>query len=262
MPEPDLDLLIRAAEGAGDIASRFVGPQAKSWDKPDDAGPVTEADLAVNAYLEDTLRAARPDFGWLSEETEDDTGRLDTEFVFIVDPIDGTRSFIEGSRTWAHSIAIARDGEIVAGVVYLPLRERLYAASLGAGATLNGNELRATDAHDPSQAELLSARPNLQSKFWKKDVPPFGRAYRPSLAYRMVLVGQGRFDGMITFRRTWEWDIAAGALIAEEAGAKVTNRTGSRIRFNNADPRIEGVISAPPKLHDALVEAHDPEATL
>ena len=93
MPATDLDLLIQAAQRAGEIATQFSGPEAKRWDKPDGAGPVTEADLAVNAMLEDMLPKARPDYGWLSEESEDNADRLSKDRVFIIDPIDGTRSF-------------------------------------------------------------------------------------------------------------------------------------------------------------------------
>ena len=107
MPAADLPLLIEAARIAGRVATSFTGPTAARWDKPGDAGPVTEADLAVNDLLMSNLRAARPTYGWLSEETDDTTERLDHETVFIVDPIDGTRNFIEGGRTWAISIAVA-----------------------------------------------------------------------------------------------------------------------------------------------------------
>jgi len=260
LPETDLDLLIRAALGAGEIAIRFTGPAAKRWDKPDGAGPVTEADLAVNAHLADVLQGARPDYGWLSEESEDTQTRLDCAAVFIIDPIDGTRNFVEGGRTWAHSIAIAKDGVVTAGVVFMPMRERLYAAQRGGGATLNGAALSAAQPKAVESAAVLSARPNLQEKFWHQDVPQFQRAYRPSLAYRMALVGQGRFDGMITFRPTWEWDIAAGSLIAEEAGASVTDRSGAALRFNGRDPRTHGVIAASPRLHKDLVSRHRPDA--
>jgi len=110
LPETDLELLISAAQEAGVLATRYSGPTAKRWDKAGDAGPVTEADLAVDALLRDRLTAARPDYGWLSEETPDNPDRLTRKRVFIIDPIDGTRSFIEGSATWAHSLAIAEEG--------------------------------------------------------------------------------------------------------------------------------------------------------
>lgn len=259
MPETDLSLLIRAAEGAGEVAARFAGRSARRWEKPGNAGPVTEADIAVNDYLSEVLRPARPDYGWLSEESEDNPARMDAEAVFIVDPIDGTRNYIEGGRTWSHSLAIARQEKVVAGVVYLPMRERLYAAEAQGGATLNGLRIGASGCGEIGRAEILATRYSLDRRYWRSDVPRFGRAYRPSLAYRMALVGQGRFDGMITFRRTWEWDVAAGAMIAAEAGATVTDRAGEGLRFNRPDPRTSGIIAAPPPLHAHLVAAHRPE---
>ena len=260
MPGTDLALLIDAVRSSGEIAKQFTGADAQRWDKPGDAGPVTEADLAVNAHLLDVLRTARPDYGWLSEETEDNSDRQQCDMVFIVDPIDGTRSFIEGSKTWAHSIAIAQDGIVVAGAVYLPMRNMLYAAELGGGATLNGAALAASKAGDLDRSEILSATPNMRAQFWQGAIPAFKRAYRPSLAYRMALIAEGRFDGMITFRPTWEWDIAAGALIASEAGATVTDRTGAPLRFNNSDPRTHGIVSAAPLVHSAIIKRHIADA--
>jgi myo-inositol-1(or 4)-monophosphatase len=259
-PEDDLALVLDAVRGAGEIALRYTGPDAKVWHKDDGAGPVTEADYAVNDHLHQTLRAARPDYGWLSEETEDDRDRLDAETVFIVDPIDGTRSFMEGSRTWAHSVAVVHRGAPVAGAIFLPQRGLLFSAGKGLGAWLGEERITARQGNDIAAAEILAAKPNLREQFWRGPVPGFGRAYRPSLAYRMALVGQGRFDGMITFRPTWEWDIAAGALIATEAGARVTDRTGAPLRFNAPDPRTDGVITAGSALHEALVSAHIPTA--
>lgn len=255
MREPDLDLLIDAARAAGDIATQFTGKTARKWEKPDGAGPVTEADLAVNAMLEDRLRGARPDYGWLSEETEDDPARLTRDMVFIIDPIDGTRSFVEGTRTWAHSLAVAHKGEVVAGVVYLPLRDMLYAAAKGQGATLNGTPLSGSDKTDLRQAQILSARPNLNAKHWRGAVPPFGRAYRPSLAYRMALVAQGRFDGMLTLRPTWEWDIAAGQIIQAEAGVVSSDRQGQRLRFNSPNAQLNGIVAAGAPVHAQIIDA-------
>lgn len=258
MPATDLPLLIDAAQEAGRIASRYSGPDAQRWDKPGGAGPVTEADLAVNAMLECTLQAARPDYGWLSEETEDSADRLSCQRVFIIDPIDGTRSFAEGSRTWAHSLAIAENGIVTAAVIYLPLRNLLYAAASGQGATLNGTPVRASAAAALASSEILAAKPNLDPRHWVSgQVPEFKRVYRPSLAYRMALVAQGRFDGMLTLRPSWEWDIAAGDLILREAGGLCTDRAGQPLRFNNAHPRLNGVIAAGPALHARLFDLLD-----
>lgn len=256
MPAHDLPLLIDAARMAGRVATSFAGKTAQRWDKPGDAGPVTEADLAVNALLLSTLMLARPDYGWLSEETEDTTQRLSHDRVFIVDPIDGTRSFVEGSNTWAHSIAVAEHGQITAAVVYLPLRNKLYAAAKGQGATCNGTLIRASDNAALHQSTVLAAKPALMDHHWKtRQVPTFKRNYRPSLAYRLALVAEGRFEAMLTLRHSWEWDIAAGALIAAEAGGIASDRTGAPLRFNNADPRLNGVVAGGRPACAALIDA-------
>lgn len=251
MPASDLPLLIHAAQIAGRVATSFAGPNARRWDKADGAGPVTEADLAVDTYLRTSLLAARPGYGWLSEETEDDARRLEQDTVFIVDPIDGTRSFVEGARTWAISIAVAHKGKVTAAAIHLPLRSKLYAAGLGTGATLNGAPITAGQSHAPPH--VLAAKPNFHDRHWPGGRPDAERHYRPSLAYRLALVGQGRFDGMLTLRPSWEWDIAAGALIVSEAGGRVSDRSGAPLRFNNASPLLNGVVAAETDLHGALL---------
>lgn len=258
MPAADLDLLVAAARAAGNIALSYTGPSAQVWHKPDGAGPVTEADLAVNDMLDDMLRSARPDYGWLSEETLDTPERLKSEYVFIVDPIDGTRSFIEGSNTWAHSLAIARNGKIIAAVVFLPMQEKLYTASLGAGAYLDGTRISPTKRTDLRGAQVLAAKPIMHPDNWRDMVPDFIRSHRPSLAYRLSLIAEGQYDAMLTLRPTWEWDIAAGALILEEAGAVASDRTGGPLRFNNPDPRLNGVVAGGPDIHKLLTKALAP----
>ncbi|WP_425044383.1 inositol monophosphatase family protein [Primorskyibacter sp. S87] len=262
MPAHDLELLIDAARAAGKIATRFVGGEAQRWDKPDGAGPVTEADLAVNEMLEAELPSARPDYGWLSEETEDTAERLERERVFIIDPIDGTRSFADGSRTWAHSLAIAEHGVVTAAVVYLPQRDMLFAAARGKGARLNDESIHVSQTGELGASQILAARPNLEPRHWlNREAPQFERTYRPSLAYRMALVAQGRFDGMLTLRPSWEWDIAAGDLILREAGGWSTDRHGQPLRFNNPHPKVEGVIAAGPQIHRQIKNALDPDSS-
>lgn len=253
-PESDLELLLRAAKAAGEIALGFTGPTARSWDKPGQ-GPVTEADYAVNDVLHDILRSARPGYGWLSEETPDSPERLARDHVFIIDPIDGTRSFIEGSGTWAHSMAIAHHGQVTAAVVYLPARARLFAAAKGRGASLNGEPIRTGSRTRVAGATLMAPKPAMHPDRWKASPPDVHRTHRPSLAYRMALIAQGRFDAMLTLRPAWHWDIAAGTLIAHEAGARVTDPQGQALVFNTPDPKSPGVVSANPALHAELLGA-------
>jgi myo-inositol-1(or 4)-monophosphatase len=254
LPENDLRLLIDAAHQAGEVARGFVGADLGVELKLHDDSPVTRADHAVNTRLAEVLRGARPDYGWLSEESPDDPARLDRELTFIIDPIDGTRAFIEGARTWAHALAVVRDGAVQAAVVYLPLLDKLYSASLGGGACLNGVPIATGTVTAPEAAEVLATRPSLDPKHWSGGTPRMRRSHRPSLSYRQSLVAEGRYDAMFTFRPTWEWDIAAGALILSEAGARITDAQGGPLRFNAPVPQAEGLLAANPRLHAALLD--------
>lgn len=254
MQDPDLGLLEQAARTAGRIALRHWKRSPRVWDKGDGAGPVSEADLEVNSALEVLLRAARPDYGWLSEESPDGTARLSAARVFVLDPIDGTRAFLAGEENFAISLAVVQGEVPVAGVVFLPARDRLYAADAGGPATCDGQIIRASDRAGETGASLLATGATMAPEHWPGGVPDLQRSFRTSLAYRLSLVAEGRHDGMATFRDAWEWDIAAGALIAARAGARVTDRNGHPLAFNAADPRCPGVICAAPGLHAALME--------
>ena len=253
MPESDLALLIRAAEKAGEIASAFWQQDPQIWDKPADAGPVTEADLAVDKMLLEMLPAARPDYGWLSEETEDTDARLSHQRVFILDPIDGTRAFIDGKRTWAHSFAISNGDQIETAVVALPQRGKIYAATRGGGATLNGQPIKASPRTDLCGACTLAARSTFEDRYWPGKVPQIERHFRSSLAYRLCLVAEGRFDAMITLRDSWEWDVAAGTLIATEAGVVVTDRDGAGVVFNQPGAKGPGIMALAPGIADEVI---------
>ncbi len=253
MPAHDLALLTHAARAAGDIAMRFWRQTPKVWEKPDGTGPVTEADLAVNAMLADTLRDARPDYGWLSEEDEDTTARQSTRRQFIIDPIDGTRAFMAGEEGFAHSLAVAENGTVIAGVVYLPALDRLYTATATGPALKDGEPIFASTRAGIDGATLLTTPPNLSPEHWPGGVPAIKRSFRTSLAYRLCLVAEGRHDGMLTLRDAWEWDIAAGALIAARAGAVVTDRHNGPLIFNTPDAKRPGVLAAAPGLHASLM---------
>ncbi len=253
MPAHDLKLLIDAAHAAGDIARKYFRANPETWDKSDNQGPVTEADLAVDRMLHSELLQAQPDYGWLSEETEDTAARLTCPRVFIIDPIDGTRAFIAGEETFAHSLAIAQNGEIITAVVHLPMKNLTYSATKGGGAFLNGKPINASTAKDIASARILITRPTLKPELWPGGVPDLSPNFRPSLAYRMCLAADGSFDGMLTLRDTWEWDVAAGDLIAREAGATVTTRENLPARYNNATPLLAGMIAASKLLHPQFI---------
>lgn len=253
MQATDLDLLTDAARRSGRIAAGYFGQNPQIWDKPDDAGPVTAADLAVNTMLQDSLRAARPDYGWLSEETEDDTTRLSKDTIFVVDPIDGTRAFINGSKDWSHALAVVHQGQVTAAAVYLPMRDAMFTATLGGGAYLNGAPITPSACADLSQASVLTHKANCAGKYWKSGASPDMKlGFRSSLAYRLCLVANGDFDAMMTLRPTWEWDVAAGTLIVTEAGGRASTQRGDAVKFNNPHPQLDGLVAAG-DTHDTLL---------
>ncbi len=253
MPAADLDLLEETAREAGEIASRFWRADQQVWDKGGE-GPVSEADLAVDRHLKERLLGMRPDYGWVSEETEDDPARLAAERVFIIDPIDGTRAFVAGERTWAHSLALAEDGRVVAACVFLPARDKIYLAAAGEGATLNGAPIAAVQRDALEGASLLSARSGLDARHWSGGPPDVKRHFRASFAYRLTLVAEGRFDALLTLRPTWEWDVAAGALIAMESGARVSDRNGRDPAFNSGTRQMDGLVAGGRTVHGELLK--------
>ena len=253
MPDSDLALLIDAAKAAGEIARRFWRKSPEAWEKEAGAGPVTEADLAVNAMLEAELRRARPEYGWLSEESADESARLAAERCFIIDPIDGTRAFIEGSDGFSHSLAVVERGVPVAACVFVPMREEMFTATLSGPATLNGAPIRAR-SRPLGEANVLTAAASFHPVHWRRDqIPPLTRAFRSSIAWRLCLVAQGAFDSAMSLRPAWEWDIAAGALIAERAGARATDRMGGALRFNRSTPQANGLVCAADPLHSEII---------
>ena len=238
----DLALLTDAARAAGEIALRFWQNTPQVWDKSD-ASPVTEADIAVNDMLHSRLRAARPSYGWLSEETPDDTNRLECEHIFIIDPIDGTRAFIAGEKHFSHSLAVAKNGVITAAVVYVPALDRLYAATVDGPAIVNNVPIQASTKTLQGHPNMLISKATLATDHWQGPPPDMQRSFRASVAYRLALVGDGSFDGMLSFRQSWEWDIAAGSLIAARAGAKVCDIDGNQVRFNSPSAQSNGVFA-------------------
>jgi myo-inositol-1(or 4)-monophosphatase len=223
--EADLALLSEAAAEAGRIAMRYFRKEPKvSWKAG--MSPVTEADLHADKYLRETLLAARPDYGWLSEETEDDPARLSKKRTFVVDPIDGTKAFIDGRDVWCVSVAIVENGRSLCGVLDCPAKDEVFAASLHGGSTLNGNALT---VNAPAN-DLRVAGP-------KHYVVPYANAetrrveavgHVPSLAYRIALIAAGRISATFVKPNAHDWDIAAADLILAEAGGTLVQADGAR----------------------------------
>ncbi len=252
-PSTDLTLLQEAAEAAGNIALRHLRDGVTATEKPDNLGPVTDADLEIDAMLCERLRGDRPSYGWMSEESPPDPARLDAERVFIIDPIDGTRAFIKGEQGFSIALAVVERGKPIAAAVHLPARGETYTAARGQGACLNGASLSVSKQAALDEATVLTSRQQMAPKHWPGGVPPLTQHFRSSLAWRMCLVAAANFDTMLTFRDAFEWDIAAGALIAEEAGAMVTDGQGTPLILNSQAGMQPGLIVAPPTLHARIM---------
>ncbi len=252
----DLALIEEAVRNAGAIARKFYQGEYKRWDKGK-GQPVTEADLAVDKYLRETLIAARPDYGWLSEETEDDPARLGKEYVFVVDPIDGTVAFLKGRPHFTICVAVVRDGEAIVGVVYNPVLDECYAAVKGNGATMNGKTIHVTARAELEGCRILGDKTMFAHPAWSTPPnTPWPRMCietRNSIAYRMVLVAGGTFDATLALSAKHDWDLAAADIIVREAGGILTAHDGTALRYNAANPIQRSFICAGPALHAALL---------
>jgi len=219
-------------------------PMAGHWEKRP-GEPVSDADLAVDALLRDRLGALLPDAAWLSEESAQSPARSAARRAWIVDPIDGTRDFVRGRAGWAVSVALVQDGAVVVGVLVAPARQERWWAVRGAGAWRNGERL-AVGSH----ATLSGARVPLDH-MGGIDVD-YRMVPKPnSIALRMAMIASDEADLVAGLRRGAEWDIAAASLIAQEAGARVTDALGEPIRYNKADPYAIGMLCGVPAVHAA-----------
>jgi len=253
----DLELIRDAVLAAGQLALSEREAGLKIWSKSG-GSPVTSADLAVDALLRDRLLTARPDYGWLSEETTDSTDRLSKRRIFVVDPIDGTVAFMKDRPWWCIPIAVVENDRPVAAVIHAPMLNETFVATLGGGATLNGRTIAASDTTDLDDASVLADARLMEGPHWPEPWPPMRYEKRNALAYRMALVAAGAFDAAIALTPKWDWDVCAGALIAEEAGARVSDHHGRPWRFNQSDPRQTSLICSAPALHPLIVRRTAP----
>ncbi|SHN65222.1 3'(2'),5'-bisphosphate nucleotidase CysQ [Erythrobacter sanguineus] len=235
---------------AGRIAhSRWpgAGHALNSWDKTPN-NPVSEADLEVDRFLKRELLRLLPSAGWLSEETADDKIRTASGLIWLVDPIDGTRDFVRGRTGWAVSVALVSANKPLIGMLAAPARHEEWLAVAGQGATLNGRVLQAS-----TRTQFAGARVPVHSL--PKDDADLVVVDQPnSIALRIAMVADDRADLVATLRWGFEWDIAAAALIAREAGAEVSDAFGHPLAYNKHDLRDFGVLVCSPAIHAAAVE--------
>ena len=248
----DLRLLTDAARAAGAVLLDWKARGAKTWNKG--GTPVTEADHASNDLLAGMLRGARPDYGWLSEETVDDPARLATARQFIVDPLDGTVSFIKGRDDFTVSLAVTENGVAVAGAVFNPSRGEMFAAAAGAGATLNGAPIRANATAQIAGCRMVAARDMLQHPAWREPWPDMEIVKIGSIAYRLAMVADGRADATLALSPKSDWDIAAGDVILREAGGFVGRHDGAPFRYNGPDTDQISLLGCAMPLYDALAK--------
>ncbi|SEL55765.1 myo-inositol-1(or 4)-monophosphatase [Sphingomonas palmae] len=248
---PDLHVLADAVaaaarEAAAMAMSRWRTDFART--EKSDGSPVCEVDLDVDRMLHARLSALLPQAGWLSEETADNPERLSTSYVWVVDPIDGTRDYIRGRSGWCVSVALVEAGRVVIAVLDAPARGEVWRAVAGGGTTLNGASVQAGD-----RAEIVGAR--VPADALPKADRDLTAVEKPnSIALRMAMVADDRADLVATLRWGNEWDIAAAALVAEEAGASITDALGRPLVFNKPKPRAFGVLTSTRGIHAAAVE--------
>ena len=253
MPERQLDraAVVAATQEAAALAfaSWREGAAADTnvWDKGKN-NPVSDIDMAVDAFLTTKLRAILPEAAWLSEESSDDPSRLNARLLWLVDPIDGTRDYVRGRSGWCVSVALVADGLPVFAVMAAPAQNKVWIAAQGEGVTCNGERLTGSSRLDFNGSRVpADDLPKLDADLVTVTKPN-------SIAMRMTMVACDRADLVATLRWGHEWDIAAAHLVAQEAGAAVTDALGRPIRYNKSAPKDFGLICCAPGIHQAAVE--------
>jgi myo-inositol-1(or 4)-monophosphatase len=242
----DLALLLDTLKQAGAIAMRYHGKKPRRWHKPDGT-VVTEADIAVDDFLKQTIRTARPGDGWLSEETKDTPERLSRSRLWIADPIDGTRAFSEGRHEFGIGMALTVDGKAELGAIFCPSTDDKFHAVNGGGAFRNGRHLPMQDASTsiifPRKAYDAAKAAGLPSQVGA-EIP---------LLLRLAAVATGEHGGAVSFGAKNDWDIAAGHLLVTETGGGVTNQSGEELVYNQPNPQQQGLVAANQKWHQQLI---------
>ena len=238
---------------AGALAASMFKTPLNSWTKGEAQSPVSEADIAVDNLLRERLTANNDGIAWLSEESVDDPARLDARYVWIVDPIDGTRAYIGGLPQWAVSVALADNGRPIAACLYAPMSDEFFTAITGEGATRNGLAIAVSPG-----AELANVRISGPRNFLERlqaAVPPFQVMPRThSLALRLARIAEGTFDAAFAGGSSHDWDLAAADLLVHEAGGALTSFDGGTVTYNRPVPRHGMLVAAGRDRHAALIE--------
>jgi myo-inositol-1(or 4)-monophosphatase len=246
-----------ALEAARGVFERFT-PGAIATEYKVGHDPVTEADRAVDAVLRQTL--LRDGEGWLSEETADNPSRLSKEKVWIVDPLDGTREFIEGLPEFCVSIGFVENGIPVAAGIFNPATQETFLGAVDAGVLYNGHAAQASQRTGLDGALILASRSEVKRGEWKQfENGPYKVQAMGSVAYKLALVSAGRADITFTLTPKNEWDVVAGAALVQSGGGFVSTLEKTQLKANRLDPVLSGLVASGPFLKDkllALVKPH------
>lgn len=250
----DLELITIAAQAAGEKALSYFRKDPDVRWKNGGRSPVSEADYAANDILKERLLAARPNYGWLSEETDDDEARLGCDTVFVVDPIDGTRAFIAGKDVWCVSVAVVHLGRPVAGALFAPALDELFQATLTGEARKNGAPIAVSSVAEPMlRIALAEDSVGRLEHGYRTSVSRI--AHVPSLAYRLAMVAEGRIDGTIVKQNSHDWDLAAADLILQRAGGALYSLDGQPLSYNRPNVRHTVLCAAAKPALPALIAA-------
>lgn len=250
--EDDLRRIRDALAEAARVLDRFTPGEIDARKKAG-GSPVTEADLEVDGVLRRIL--PQEGEGWLSEETADDPVRLGRHRVWIVDPVDGTKEFVQGIPEWCVSIGLAEDGVPVAGGVVVPARGLTIVGALESGVTVNGEPARVRPLDALDGIEVLASRSEVKRGEWERFADaPFRVKPMGSVALKFALVAGGLADATWTLVPKNEWDVAAGVAMIRAAGGAVWTPDGAEPRFNRPDTRFPGLLAAPAALREPIRE--------
>jgi myo-inositol-1(or 4)-monophosphatase len=246
------DLLVSAVREAGALALKSFRGSIKQWAKGK-SSVVCEIDLAVDTLLRERLTGSDSGYGWLSEETEDDPARLDAKTIWIVDPIDGTRSYLAGRVDWSVSAALAVDGRPVLAALFAPATAEFFLATVGGGATLNGAPITVNSTTGPAGAKVAGPKQFLNRLAeTNAKIVPMPRI--GSLALRLARVAQGELDIAFAGTNSHDWDLAAADLLVHEAGGALTTLAGQALTYNCPEPVHGALIAAGRNCHATLIE--------
>jgi myo-inositol-1(or 4)-monophosphatase len=248
----DTALLIDTVREAGALARSMFRTELKNWTKGA-SSPVSEADIAANDLIENRLRSATPDYGWLSEESVDDEARLGKRRAWIVDPIDGTRSYLAGREDWCVSVALVEGASPVLAAVFAPVTEEFFFASRGGGALRNDRPVHATAGTELDFSRIAGPKPLVE----RLNRGPGEISLYPrigSLALRLCRVAEGRLDAAFAGGQSRDWDLAAANLIVQEANGNMTALSGDTIQYNRPDVAHGVLVAAGRDRHARIVE--------